>query len=617
MANALEYILRLTDMLTPGMKAAAAQSENTGAKIKSQFTGIEYTGKKMAHSVDELKEALSQMNQVKFGTHIKKEFDDATKGALMLEKEIEKLEGKKKGGGLKSMVGGLMAGIGVGGVIKSSLSMAADREQQKVSFGVMTGSQKAGDKMVDDVVKMGASTPYETNDLLKNAQMLKAFGVENEKVIPSMRMIGDVGAGNVQKMETLTNAFGKVTSAGKLSGQELNMMIDAGYNPLKDISAVTGESIASLRQKMEKGAISAKMLEGAFKHATGPGGDFYQMMEKQSKTLSGRWSTFMDAGKEKLLNLGNALMPIASMLLDFGTALLSGEPGALLIASAIGLVALSLTWASIQTAVYSAYQKSAAFFTALFSAEQWALNTAFLANPITWVIASIIALIAIIGYVIYTTDGWGKQWDSLVKFFKFSWDGFKDYFMLKWLLIQNDFMTGIEYIKKGWYNLKSLWDEDGANASLAQINDQQNARAAEIAKQKGVLETDLKSAKDALTWELKGNGKGLDTITGDIKKKLGIKDTPTVSPLMPKATGATKADFAGLGGAGKDGKSGAKDKADSINSGGQKSIIINIGKQIEKLEMHVTNATETADQLEYAIREGLRRAMFSLNGVTA
>ena len=616
MANALEFILKLTDMLTPGMKSAAAQSAVTSSAMKSQFTGIEYTGKKMAHSVDELKESLKQMNQVKFGTHIKKEFDDATKGAMILEKEIEKLEGKKKGGGLKSMVGGLMAGIGVGSILKSSIGMAADREQQKVSFGVMTGSQKAGDKMVDDVVKMGASTPYETNDLLKNAEMLKAFGVANEKVIPSMQMIGDVGAGNVQKMETLTNAFGKVTSAGKLSGQELNMMIDAGYNPLKDISAVTGESIAELRKKMEKGAISAKMLEGAFKHATGPGGDFYQMMEKQSKTLSGRWSTFMDAGKEKLLNLGNALMPIASMLLDFGTALLSGEPGALLIASAIGLLAISLTWASIQTAVYSAATKSAAFFTGLWTGVQNLLNAAFWANPITWVVASIIALIAIIGYVIYTTDGWGKQWDSLIKFFKFSWAAFKDNFQLLWLNIQNDFMTGIEYIKKGWYNLKSLWDEDGANVELAKINDQQSTRAAEIAKQRGVLASDSQNAIASLKWELHGNGKGLDTITGDIKSKLGIKDTPTLSPLAPKASGATKADFAGLGGGGKDDKKSAKDKSESINSGGQKSIVINIGKQIEKLEMHVMSAAETADQLEAAIREGLRRAMFSLNGVT-
>jgi hypothetical protein len=93
MGNALEYILKLTDMLTPGMKAAAVQTESTAAKMKSQFTGIEYSGKKMGASLAELKEALRQMNDVKFGTHIKKEFDDATKGALILEKQIEKLGG--------------------------------------------------------------------------------------------------------------------------------------------------------------------------------------------------------------------------------------------------------------------------------------------------------------------------------------------------------------------------------------------------------------------------------------------------------------------------------------------------------------------------------------------
>lgn len=69
--------------------------------------------------------------------------------------------------------------------------------------------------------------------------------------------------------------------------------------------------------------------------------------------------------------------------------------------------------------------------------------------------------------------------------------------------------------------------------------------------------------------------------------------------------------FAGLGTDGGSGKS----KADSINSGGQRSIVINIGKQIEKLEVHVMDAKEGVNEIEGMVREAMRRVLYSVNGV--
>lgn len=321
----------------------------------------------------------------------------------------------------------------------------------------------------------------------------------------------------------------------------------------------------------------------------------------------------MDNVQMKLTRLGEILMPLASKFLNFGSALLEGAPWAIALASALGLVALSMMWATIQTTALTLVTRSATFFTGLFSAAQAVLSATMWANPITWIIASIIALIAIIAYVIYTTDGWGKQWDSIIKFFKFSWESFKDYFHIKWLEVQDVFMTGLELIEKNWYRVKSLWDEDGAKAGLDKIAASSNNRAAELATARGVLAADLQSAQNALTWELHSNGKDLGTITADIKQKLGIGGSKGVSPITANAAGE-KVDYGNIGIGGGPGDKAMRSKSEGINSGGQRSIVINIGKQIEKIEQHIVGGSrEAADEIETAVREAMRRVVYSLN----
>jgi len=619
MSTTLSFLLKLQDMLTPGMRQAAAASSSAASQIEGQMNKVAGSGKRMASSVDELRSKLDAVNKIRFSTTLKSEFDKSTDAARKLEKQISKLENKGSSGSyMGAFLGGAVGAISVGAIGKKALGNAAELEQQRISFGVMTGDEKTGNKMVSDIQTMGAATPYQANDLLKNAQTLKAFGIENEKVLPILKTIGDVASGDAQKMGSLSLAFAQVSSAGKLSGQDLLQMVNAGFNPLQQmVHDKVFPSMMEARKAMEKSAIGANMVEAAFKSATGPGGQFYQMMEKQSHTLAGRWSTFMDNVNMKLTRLGEILMPLASKVLNFGSALLEGAPWAVALASALGLVALSMMWATIQTTALTLVTRSATFFTGLFSAAQAVLSATMWANPITWIIASIIALIAIIAYVIYTTDGWGKQWDSIIKFFKFSWQSFKDYFNVMWLEVQDAFMTGLELIEKNWYRVKSLWDEDGAKAGLAKIANSSNNRAAELATARGVLASDLQSAQNALTWELHSNGKDLGTITGDIKKKLGIGGSNAVTPISANVPGE-KVDYGRMPTGGGPAGSSAKGRSEDINSGGQRSIVINIGKQIEKIEQHIVGGSrEAADEIETAVREAMRRVVYSLNNAVS
>ena len=133
------------------------------------------------------------------------------------------------------------------------------------------------------------------------------------------------------------------------------------------------------------------------------------------------------------------------------------------------------------------------------------------------------------------------------------------------------------------------------------------------------MNSSLAAANNALTWELKSNGKGFKDMVGDIKKKMGLGSVPgssgAVTPISMNANA-----FAGLGGAAggsKDaaGKSKAREMADSVNSGGQKVITINIGKMIEKIENHIMGGSkEVADDMEAQVREQFMRMLASLNG---
>ena len=158
----------------------------------------------------------------------------------------------------------------------------------------MLGSAEEATKLVNNLKEMGAKTPFETSDLAKASQTLLAFGTSAEDLLPTLQMLGDVSQGNKERFDSLTLAFAQVGSAGKLSGQDLLQFVNAGFNPLNEISKMTGESMAELKERMSAGGVSAEEVAEAFKHATSEGGQFYQAMEAQSQTFNGQMSTLKD-----------------------------------------------------------------------------------------------------------------------------------------------------------------------------------------------------------------------------------------------------------------------------------------------------------------------------------
>lgn len=247
MGNALEFILKLTDMLSPGMKQAAAISDSAAAKIESQFAAISNKGKTMGASINELKARLEAVNKVRFSTQFTNEFDSATRAARRLEREIERLENKGRSSNMRNWITGIAAGLSIITVGQQALGNAMNYEQQRISYGVMTGSQQKGDALLGNLRNYANVTPYQQKDVTGAAQTLLQFGVDQSKIIPEIKTLADIASGSSEKLASLSLAYAQIQSAGKLQGQDLLQLVNAGFNPLLEISKMTGTSMAELR----------------------------------------------------------------------------------------------------------------------------------------------------------------------------------------------------------------------------------------------------------------------------------------------------------------------------------------------------------------------------------
>lgn len=157
---------------------------------------------------------------------------------------------------------------------------------------------------LDEIKAFAVESPLSLTGVSQAAQTLLSFNVEADKTIPIIKQIGDISMGNEERFRSLTLAFAQMSSAGKLMGQDLLQMINAGFNPLQEISEKTGKSISVLRKEMETGAISSDMVAEAFRSATAEGGKFYGMTQKQAEGIKGLQNQIEGATQEMLNNLG-------------------------------------------------------------------------------------------------------------------------------------------------------------------------------------------------------------------------------------------------------------------------------------------------------------------------
>ena len=197
---------------------------------------------------------------------------------------------------MKGIAATIMGGMGLKELGSRIISVRADFERMETSLKVLLGgNEQRLNSIMGQIKEYALASPLNTKDMVGAVQMMTSFGIEAEKSIDYLKAIGDISMGDTGKFNSLALAFSQMSSAGKLMGQDLMQMVNAGFNPLEEIARKTGKSIGELKDEMSKGAITSKMVQDAFISVTSEGGKFFGMSQEGAKTLNGQISMLQES----------------------------------------------------------------------------------------------------------------------------------------------------------------------------------------------------------------------------------------------------------------------------------------------------------------------------------
>lgn len=305
---------QLKKELSDTQKAA----ENAADKMQE---GMEKAADSASEVVKENKKIISQKEE------LNDVYDEIGDDAEKVSSKVQQMAIRTKAGLADIKAGIDMAAAAAKtlyGVAEKGIGYNATIEQLKTSFEVMTGSAEKAVEVTERLRVMGAETPFEMKDLASTAQLLMQYGFTADEALDRMKMLGDVAQGNVNAMNSIALGYAQMSSAGKVNLVDIKQMINGGFNPLQEISERTGESMASLYDRISKGTMAVDEITESMRYATSEGGRFFQSMEKQSQTLNGQLSTLRDNADQLLGSLTEGMSEgLRTELLPFSNNMIS------------------------------------------------------------------------------------------------------------------------------------------------------------------------------------------------------------------------------------------------------------------------------------------------------
>lgn len=505
------------------------------------------------------------------------------------------------------------------GAVGAITKIGAEAEQTSVAFTTLVGSETKAKGMLDEIAKFAAASPFGKLDLTENAKTMLNFGVETGRVLPLLKQLGDISGGNKDRLQSLSLVLGQVSAAGRLQGQDNLQFINAGFNPLQELAKMTGKSYAELQDKMSKGQITFENVTQAIRHATGAGGKFFGMMDKQSQTAAGKFATVKDIVIQQAVDIYGKLQPLISKILDLLIKIVPVISSGIMkvihgiehvidfvlrfkteigyLAAVIGVAAVVFNAHAIAMTAYAAVMGIVTAATRIWTGVQWLLNVAMSANPIGLIIIGIAALVAAVVYCWNKFAGFRAfiltMWDTLKGFGNI----IKEYVINRF----NDMLSGLGKLGEA---LRKLFTGDFKGAASAATEGLKKLSGAEsVAK--------AVSGTKQLIGKVGGNYQAhLQNERNKDKKKQAAGSGNKIS--TPGLVGSTETVVFGKEKPGKKkkGHKGGRKSAEEIATGGTRNTSINmhIGKFFDNINVYMNDKTDTAE-LERTILQSINRAL--------
>jgi tape measure domain-containing protein len=239
----------------------------------------------------------------RFGASVTGRLAAAARPVVSLARDI----GAVAGGSL--LADGIRGAVaGVGGLVKDSVTLAAEFEKTAVAMEVLTGSAATARELMNDIKDFAAESPLGLAQAADQAKKLLAAGVGAGQVVPTVSRLSDLSVGDPETLNRLSYAYGQVRAAGRLYGTELRQFTETGIPLVEELGKVLKVPKEGVKALVEEGRVGFDHLQRAVKGLTDQGGKFYGMSERYANTFAGRLDKLSDGWDSLKRQLGEALI---------------------------------------------------------------------------------------------------------------------------------------------------------------------------------------------------------------------------------------------------------------------------------------------------------------------
>ena len=208
----------------------------------------------------------------------------------------------------------------------AAVKSASEIERLEVAFKALTGDAEKGAYWFEKLVTFSSQTPLAVEGILKSVNVMQGFGMSVEQAAGSMKLLGDMAVLSGGDINLMSIAFGQAFAEGRAMTRDLTQLVNQGIPIWGALSAVTGATTSQLRDMAAEGKITFELMYLAMSKLTGEGGRFQDGLKKQSQTLFGVITTFMDRIKLAMAALGNMVsnnLGLKGFLDDLGLTILA------------------------------------------------------------------------------------------------------------------------------------------------------------------------------------------------------------------------------------------------------------------------------------------------------
>ena len=293
------------------------------------------------------------------------------------------------------IIGGVTA---LKGFVSELINVRGQFQQLEIAFSTMLKSKEKADKLMGELVDIAAKTPFDLQGIASSAKQMLAYGSSAENVGDELVMLGNVAAGVGSQLGDLAYLYGTLRTQGRAYAVDIRQFAGRGIPIYEELAKVLGVTKDKVSELVKEGKVGFKEVEQAFKNMTSESGIYYNLMEEQSKSLTGQLSNLGDAWDSMLNEIGKNTQGIASSGISALKGLIENYEtvGKVL----LGLIATYGTYKTATLALWVIEQARARTLltgiasTKALTAAQAALNVVMKANPYVLVATTLAGVVS-------------------------------------------------------------------------------------------------------------------------------------------------------------------------------------------------------------------------------